>query len=117
MECLSCGAHDYRRIFAAKETLFQTGDFFDYAECKECGSFQIRSVPADLARHYPADYYSMAAAGDPIKPLNSMRRFARGARTDYYINGVRFLGWAIDKVAPNYFQLNWEWFRGLAMTK
>lgn len=42
--------------------LFGTRESFDYLLCQACGALSIRTVPTDLARHYPPAYY--AAAGE-----------------------------------------------------
>jgi SAM-dependent methyltransferase len=117
MECVSCGAHRYRRVFTSQEFLFATKEPFDYFECENCGSLQIDRIPLDIARHYPSDYYSIAPATESIETLSGLRRFVRAARTDYYIDRVNSLGWAIDKIARNYFELKWEWFQGRASTR
>jgi len=59
----------------------------------------------------------MIAADEPIAPLNRLKRFVRAARTDYYINRVNPIGWAIDKYAHKYYDLSWDWFRGYASTR
>jgi SAM-dependent methyltransferase len=41
-----------------REMMFGTREAFDYLRCMACGSLVIATVPADLARHYPAAYYS-----------------------------------------------------------
>jgi SAM-dependent methyltransferase len=117
MECLVCGARKHQRCFTAKERLLGTNEAFEYFQCGPCGSLQIIQIPLDMGRYYPADYYSMVAANEPIASLSRLKRFVRAARTDYYINGVNLLGWAIDKVAHKYFDLNWEWFRGHVSTR
>jgi SAM-dependent methyltransferase len=38
-------------------------------------------------------------------------------RTDYNINRVSLIGWAINKIRRNRFELNWEWFRGGVSTR
>ena len=117
MECLTCGAHEYQRCFTAREQMFGTKEPVDYFQCAACGSLQINPIPPDMGRYYPSDYYSMAAAEEPIPPLSGPKRFVRAARTDYYISHVNLLGWAIDKIAHKYFDLNWEWFRGYVSTR
>ena len=117
MECLTCGAREYERCFTAQEQQFGTKESFDYFQCGPCGSLQINTIPTDLNHYYPSDYYSMAAAGEPIASLTRLKQFVRAARTDYYINRVNVVGWAIDKIAHKYFDLNWEWFRGYASTR
>ena len=116
MECLSCGNNKYSRTFTAREFLFGTKDTFEYFECESCGSLQIYAIPQDLQRHYPPDYYSIVGVDRSIESISYFRRLARGARTDYHIGRATPVGWAIDKIAPNRFQLTWEWFRGYAST-
>lgn len=43
----------------AREMMFGWRDRFAYCECPSCGSVHIAQAPADLARFYPADYYSL----------------------------------------------------------
>jgi SAM-dependent methyltransferase len=117
MECLTCGAHEYQRRFTAKEQLFATNEVFDYFQCAACGSLQIDPIPLDMGHYYPSDYYSLAPANEPVPSLSALVRFVRAARTDYYINRVNLVGWAIAKIARKYFDLDWEWFRGHVSTR
>jgi SAM-dependent methyltransferase len=117
MGCLVCGAEEYKPRFTAREQLFGSNEAFDYLQCNACGSLQISAIPPDMGRYYPSDYYSLAAADEPIPSPSRLKRFVVAARTDFYINGVNLLGWAIDKIAPKYFDLNWEWYRGYVSTR
>ena len=47
------------RTFMAREMMFGWRDRFTYCECPRCGSVHIAQVPADLARFYPSNYYSL----------------------------------------------------------
>jgi len=38
--------------------MFGTRELFDYFQCLNCGCLQIETIPADISRHYPPDYYS-----------------------------------------------------------
>ena len=42
--------------------MFGTRERFAYFECSACGCLQIETVPADMARHYPDNYYSFSAS-------------------------------------------------------
>lgn len=57
--CPACEERDRSQTFTAREMMFGWRDRFDYYECQRCGSVYIAQVPADLARFYPSDYYSL----------------------------------------------------------
>jgi SAM-dependent methyltransferase len=49
---------------------------FDYGVCGACGALQLEAIPADLARHYGADYYTArqrVASGPPGGRLGGRR--------------------------------------------
>ena len=56
--CRICGNARGNARFRAREMQFGTREEFDYFRCASCGCLQISEVPEDLARHYPAAYYS-----------------------------------------------------------
>lgn len=66
--CRVCAAHDQCDIFVLREMMYGSRESFDYALCGTCGCLQIREVPADLARHYPSDYYSQLPRNEPKAP-------------------------------------------------
>jgi len=105
-----CGSGGAKRSFPARETMYGTKEEFEYLECLECGSLQIKNVPKDLSRFYPDDYYLLTEARASVEPLSWPRAFLRGARTNYYIGRWNLIGWLVDKIKPNYFKMNWEWF-------
>lgn len=47
--------------------MFGWGDEFIYVECDSCGSLRIATIPGDLAKYYPADYFSYQ------RPKNDLR--------------------------------------------
>jgi SAM-dependent methyltransferase len=60
--CVVCGNSRGNRTFTAREMMFGLRDEFEYVECGACGCLQIASVPDDLGRYYPEDYYSFKPA-------------------------------------------------------
>lgn len=54
--------------------MFGMRDEFTYVECSNCGVVQIASVPADLARYYPRNYYSYSAHDRKQSPFKLWRR-------------------------------------------
>lgn len=41
------------------EMMFGTGESFDYATCRACGSLYLDAIPEDLGRYYVENYYSI----------------------------------------------------------
>ena len=50
-----------------REMLFGTRERFGYLRCLGCGTMRIATVPADLGRYYPPDYYD-PGTGEPVEP-------------------------------------------------
>lgn len=58
--CRICGGLTLAPPYVVRERMYGSREPFDYRRCEGCGSLSIVDVPADLSRHYPADYYSFA---------------------------------------------------------
>lgn len=85
--CRVCGGLAGNAIYIARERMYGMGDEFEYLRCGTCGCQQIVTVPADLGRYYPADYYSYAPA-----PMRGLRRAVTTLRNRSYFEGWRALG-------------------------
>lgn len=59
LTCRVCGSSDLGKPISLREMMFLTGERFNYVRCGTCGCLQIAEEPADMARHYPAAYYSL----------------------------------------------------------
>lgn len=70
--CRVCGGHEIRERMFPREMMFGTREKFTYNRCAFCDCLQIDKIPADLARHYPADYYSYQIS--PDRPPSFKRR-------------------------------------------
>ncbi|UCS94371.1 hypothetical protein KZP23_04910 [Echinicola marina] len=71
--CRLCGNKDGNTIFPVKEMMFGCQEIFDYVECGRCKSIQIVTIPEDLARYYPDNYYSLGE----INYSNSIKKILR----------------------------------------
>lgn len=60
--CRVCGSTSLGEPFIAREMMFGMRDEFRYVTCSDCSSAQIATVPPDLSRYYPTDYYSFSPA-------------------------------------------------------
>jgi SAM-dependent methyltransferase len=68
----------------ASERMLGLGGTFSYLECLGCGSLRIESVPADLGKFYPSDYYSFK----PEVPDSGFRQSLKRARYLISSSGV-----------------------------
>jgi SAM-dependent methyltransferase len=58
--------------------MFGLRERFEYLECAACGCLQLLDAPADMARFYPDDYYSLGGAPEVVdRPLPAQARKAR----------------------------------------
>jgi SAM-dependent methyltransferase len=56
--CRICGNTAGNQPFVVREMMFGLREPFQYFECSQCGCIQITSIPTDLSKYYPPDYYS-----------------------------------------------------------
>lgn len=74
--CHYCNSSDLVE-FPAQERMFGKGDSFNYQECKDCLSIQIKTVPAELGSYYSGnEYYSfvpLVKSGPISNLLKSIR--------------------------------------------
>lgn len=106
--CAICETLDEHPLFHVREMYFGTRESFDYFECRDCGTVQIRTVPPDLARHYPEDYYSFAGAVP--KPRSALESALRRRRSEAWLGNGGVLGRLGRR--REYF----DWFRGMPLS-
>ncbi len=56
--CRVCGNSSGNTFISTREMMFGFRDTFDYMECAVCGVLQIVTIPADISKYYPENYYS-----------------------------------------------------------
>jgi len=95
--CRICGNVDAHRLLEAREMMFGTRDFFTYMVCGACGCVQLRDIPEDLSRYYPAEYYSMAAPQREgrLKAFLQRRRAAHLLERPNVIGGLMTLRFGV----------------------
>jgi SAM-dependent methyltransferase len=65
--------------------MFGFRDPFTYFECARCGCVQIEEVPANLAKYYPGNYYS-------LQEKAGLRRFLKRCWARHSYDGTSILG-------------------------
>jgi SAM-dependent methyltransferase len=105
--CRICGNASCNQAFTVREMMFGSKEPFEYFECRACGAMQISTIPADLARHYPAGYY--AFNNQAREKYSPFERVLKRARARHAIEGKGLLGALVARVqgAWPYF----DWFR------
>jgi SAM-dependent methyltransferase len=61
-ECRVCAKTSRMDPYDLHESMFGTKEKFRYLLCPICGSMQIETIPEDMGRYYPPDYYSIGGS-------------------------------------------------------
>ena len=73
--CKVCGNTSGNSLFTVREMQLGLRDEFRYQLCANCGCMQLQTIPEDLSKYYPSDYYSFTVdfTIEPATPLNKIR--------------------------------------------
>jgi hypothetical protein len=63
MKCAVCVNQQKNQAYFLSEMMFGLKDQFKYFECAVCGCFQIETIPIDMEKYYPDNYYSLNSSG------------------------------------------------------
>ena len=75
MACRICGNSASNTEYKAKEMMFGLRDEFKYFQCGECECLQVVSIPEDMSRFYPEEYYSFGSySGKKFQGLKGVIR-------------------------------------------
>ena len=104
MRCRACGREEPHRLFGAREMLFGWQHPFEYGECPQCGSLQIRKIPANLSDYYPANYISLR----PL-PVRSRKLWpGRGALANWLLQSQSApAAWVVRHARGKYPFFHW----------
>lgn len=58
LECQICHNVEGNENFVVREMMYGMDETFNYIKCSHCGCLQLKSVPPDLSKYYPSNYYS-----------------------------------------------------------
>jgi SAM-dependent methyltransferase len=109
-QCRVCGHEEENRRFIAREMYFGWKDPFEYFECADCGCVQIATIPEDLGKYYPPDYYSFSRPARIDKPVVPGWRKLRNRALLGQAVPFRALITRLSP-GPGYF----SWFHGLSL--
>jgi 2-polyprenyl-3-methyl-5-hydroxy-6-metoxy-1,4-benzoquinol methylase len=101
MTCRICSNARNNTTYQAREMMFGFRDRFTYFQCSGCGCLQIAEFPSDMAKYYPAGYYSFVRPEEIPRPRSVVRRLAGRARNRYAVLGRGVVGRLLHRFRPN----------------
>jgi SAM-dependent methyltransferase len=84
LKCKFCGNEKENELILAEEKQLGMGDKFEYFVCFNCHCIQIKKVPEDLGKYYPANYYSYQEPTFPSR-LNRLNSYIKESLIQYYL--------------------------------
>lgn len=103
--CRICGNTDHNQTYAVREMMFGFRELFDYVACGRCGCLQIKTIPNNLEKYYPDNYYSLEKRSFTLNPL---RVFLKKQIVSYRVmDKMNPLGWLLDKKFKREDFYNW----------
>ncbi|MGZ8559559.1 MAG: class I SAM-dependent methyltransferase [Chitinophagaceae bacterium] len=109
-ECKICGNVNNNKIYTAREMMFGLKDEFDYLECNECGCLQIISIPQDLIKYYPPNYYSYQTLVETDIIQTGLSKTAKRIFKKKFLNGY-LQGNAVSGKLMSKFQQYYPWIK------
>ncbi len=88
LKCRICGLESNHPVYEIQEMMFGTRERFRYFQCNGCDCLQILSIPQDLNKYYPSEYYSFNIR-PPIRRDHRIKRWMRTQRCAAAIFGRR----------------------------
>lgn len=79
--------------------MFGTREEFDYVECKDCGTIQIKEL-IDVSKYYPDDYYSLDEGPKDPADGSIKRRFALKQIGRHYLGKFSIFGGKLAASRP-----------------
>jgi SAM-dependent methyltransferase len=89
--CQICGNTSNNRWHVAREMMLGLREEFSYLECSACGCLQLVPIPADMAKYYPANYYSLTRHG-------RLKTFLRRCWAAHAYKRPNPVGWALSEL-------------------
>lgn len=87
--CHICRNDQGNKLHRAREMMFGMHDEFDYLECAACGCVQIRDIPTDLGKYYPAHYWNFQRTRMRPAERGPLRRRLRHRLAHYWLGSAR----------------------------
>jgi len=110
-KCKICNNVKDNELVTFTERHFGFGDKFEYVVCSNCKCIQIKTVPENIDKYYPKDYYSFAEPQFPTK-LNPLTSFLKKSLINHYLGNFDLPGYFLSL----FFEHPFPWFRKKEVT-
>lgn len=99
MRCKICSNEENNKAYEVREMMFGQREVFPYFQCSKCQCLQIETIPKNISKYYPDNYYSFS---DVVKPQNRLRSLPSRLRDSYAVWNNGLAGKLIYARYPNY---------------
>jgi SAM-dependent methyltransferase len=98
--CRICNTNADHPAYTVREMMMGTGERFIYFQCAHCHCLQIAEFPPEMAKYYPANYYSFSTTSRD-KTKNWVLKWARRIRNTSSVYEKGFGNRLIRTLFPN----------------
>jgi 2-polyprenyl-3-methyl-5-hydroxy-6-metoxy-1,4-benzoquinol methylase len=93
-KCKICRNKENNKLYNVKEMMFGLRESFTYMQCGDCDCLQLETIPNDLEKYYPPEYYSLSVTKKSF--LGEVKRKLRVIRNTYAFEGKGIFGKILD---------------------
>jgi len=85
--CRICNTGNNTEEYSLKEMMFGLQEIFEYFKCSNCGCLQIKQIPDNIEKYYPANYLVY-----PEPKVNKVKKYLGQKREMSFLSGNGLLG-------------------------
>jgi ubiquinone/menaquinone biosynthesis C-methylase UbiE len=85
--CRICNTGNNTEEYSLKEMMFGLQDIFEYFKCSNCGCLQIKQIPDNIEKYYPANYLVY-----PEPKVNKVKKYLGQKREMSFLSGHGLVG-------------------------
>ncbi|EKD25816.1 MAG: hypothetical protein ACD_79C01490G0003, partial [uncultured bacterium] len=101
--CKICKNIKDNKTYQVREMMFGFNDIFDYIECAKCGCLQIDTIPDNLQKYYPGNYYSF----NDKQRDNFVISFLKKCHKKYHLTNKSVIGFIFSKFFKEPYYYRW----------
>jgi len=91
MICMICHNNEDNQAYTVREMMFGYRDEFVYFQCSNCGCLQIQTIPQNIEKYYPGNYWNKPKKVS-VKKGRSLKSWLNFQRSKYLLGSNNVLG-------------------------